>query len=156
MKTPSLSPQKFCIVTLLFLGAAVLSHTQTAAELERVLGLKTVSCEDAAWFILSATAALPPDSSPAEAYNFARENKWLPKKTRAEGAITFGGVSLLIMKSLSLKGGLMYTLFPGPRYSYRELSRLQILQGRSYSTAQISGETLLRILSRALDYENEL
>jgi hypothetical protein len=45
----------------------------------------------------------------------------------------------------------MYTLFPGPRYGYRELAYRKIIQGRAYSAMPVSGERLLRILSRALD-----
>jgi hypothetical protein len=59
------------------------------------------------------------------------------------------------MKALNIRGGFMYTLFPGSRYGYRELAYRKVIRGRSYSTMTVSGERLLRILSRALDYSGD-
>jgi outer membrane protein OmpA-like peptidoglycan-associated protein len=59
------------------------------------------------------------------------------------------------MKALNIKGGFMYTFFPGPRYAYRELEYRKIITGRAYSTMTVSGERLLRTLSRALDYTGD-
>jgi hypothetical protein len=59
------------------------------------------------------------------------------------------------MKAFNIKGGFMYSLFPGPRYAYRELAYRKIITGRSYSTTRVSGERLLRILNRALAYAGD-
>jgi hypothetical protein len=59
------------------------------------------------------------------------------------------------MKAFALKGGLMYTLFPGLRYAYRELAYRKIITGRAYSTMRVSGERLLRLLDRALVYSED-
>jgi hypothetical protein len=128
---------------------------QTAAELERILALPAVSYGDAAWLILSSAGALPPETSAGGAYGFASDNNWLPQKAAPEAPVTLGGLSLLITQSLNLKGGLMFSLFPNPRYSYRELVYRQVIQGRAYSTQKVSGERLLRILSRALEYSGD-
>jgi hypothetical protein len=162
---------------LLFLSAALLSvqsavaqsmaaqnaAVQTAVELERLLTLPAVSYGDAAWLVLNAAGtALPGAPLPAlaersasGAYRFAVDNNWLPKNAGEEEPVTLGGISLLIMKALTIKGGFMYTLFPGPRYAYRELTYRKIIPGRAYSTMTVSGERLLRILSRALDYSGD-
>jgi hypothetical protein len=49
----------------------------------------------------------------------------------------------------------MYSLFPGPRSSYREMVHRRLIQGRAYSTMKVSGERLLRIISRALEYSGD-
>jgi hypothetical protein len=46
----------------------------------------------------------------------------------------------------------MYSLFPGPRYAYRELLYLKIIQGRADGNFTVSGDRLLQILGRALQY----
>jgi outer membrane protein OmpA-like peptidoglycan-associated protein len=144
---------------LYILSAALLSgpcaDAQTAAELERVLALPSVSYGDAAWLVLSAAGTALPENSAGGAYRFAVDNKWLPKKAGEAESVTLGGLSLLIMKAFNIKGGFMYTLFPGPRYSCRELTYRKIIQGRAYSTLTVSGERLLRVLSRALDYTGD-
>jgi hypothetical protein len=89
------------------------------------------------------------------AYRTAEENQWLSKKAAAEKSVTLGELSFLIMKSFNMKGGLFYTLFPGPRYSYRELTRLNLIPGRAYSSLTVSGERLLQILGGVLSYIGE-
>jgi hypothetical protein len=152
---------RFCLAAGIFLLLfAILlpaprAAAQTAAELERVLALPVVSYGDAAWVVLNAAGTALEESSAKGAYRFAADNKWLSKKAAAETPVTLGGLSLLITKAFTIKGGFMYTLFPGPRYAYRELAYRKIIQGRAYSTMTVSGEGLLRILGRALDYSGD-
>ncbi|MDR1352414.1 MAG: hypothetical protein LBK05_03935 [Treponema sp.] len=140
-------------MAIIFAFSAALLPAQTAAELERILAVPEVNYGDAAWLVLNAAGAA--ESSPGGAYRFAADSKWLPKKAAAEAPATLGGVSLLIMKAFSIKGGLMYTLFPGPRYSYREMVHRALIQGRAYSALTVSGERLLRIINRALEYTGD-
>jgi outer membrane protein OmpA-like peptidoglycan-associated protein len=149
--------------TLLFFFCAALfaapgASAQTAAELERVLELPAVSYGDAARVVLGAAGAALPETAerPAEgAYQFAADRGWLPKKAAADAPATLGGISLLVMRIFNIKGGFMYALFPGPRYAYRELTHRKIITGRAWSTMTVSGERLLRILDRALDYAGD-
>jgi hypothetical protein len=58
------------------------------------------------------------------------------------------------MGAFSMKGGLFYALFPGPRYAYRELVHQRLIQERSDPALAVSGERLLRILGRVLDHQH--
>jgi hypothetical protein len=49
----------------------------------------------------------------------------------------------------------MYRLFRNPRYAYREMLYLGIIQGRSYSGMKVTGVDFLRIIDRVLDFSNE-
>jgi hypothetical protein len=147
------------VFVLCILSAALLSvgsaAAQTAAELERFLALPAVTYGDAAWLILNAAGTSLPESSAGGAYRFAADNGWLPQKAAAGTPLTLGGLSLLVIKAFDIRGGVMYTLFPGPRYAYRELVYRKIIGGRAYSGMPVSGERLLRIVSRALDYSGD-
>jgi hypothetical protein len=145
----------------LLLSAALLplqtAAAQTAEGLERILTLPVVGYGEAAWVILNAagTTENSGEFSESGAYCFAEDNGWLPKKAAPNTPATLGGVSFLIMKAFNMRGGLMYTLFPGPRYAYRELAYRKIITGRAYSTMRVSGERLLRLLDRALAYSGD-
>jgi hypothetical protein len=139
-------PVLVCAALLLSAAAA---RGQTAADMERLLDTDAVTCAQAAWFVLAAVQEEPP-RSPEAAFAMAMERGWLPKKSERDGGITLGGLSLLVMKALNLKGGLMYRLFPRGRYAYRELLSREFIQGRSYSTFTVSGERFLRILENVL------
>jgi hypothetical protein len=147
--------KKIFFAALLALSAALLS-AQTAAELERVLALPAVSYGDAAWLVLGAAGTAIPENSLNAAYRFAADNNWLPKKAAAGAPATLGAVSFLVMRVFNIKGGLLYTLFPGPRYAYRELVYRRLIQGRAYSSMPVSGERLSRMISRVLDYTGDI
>jgi hypothetical protein len=142
----------FVLSALIFLSLASLS-AQTAAELERVLALPALTCGDAARFVLGAAGLAAADDSPEAAYRFAADNNWLSKE--AADPINLEGLSFLIMGAFGMKGGLMYALFPGPRYAYRELVYRKIIAGRSFSTMPVSGQRFFQILGRALDYAGD-
>ncbi|MFP3043569.1 hypothetical protein LQZ19_17270 [Treponema primitia] len=147
---------KHYLLILFALTAALLSPSradaQTAGELERLLGAPIVSYQDAAWLVLSSVEAVPGGTTPGDAYQFALARNWLPGKATANSAVTLGGVSLLIMQAAGIKGGLMFTLTHGARYAYRDLVYRGLIQGRAYAAQKISGERLLQILDRVLEY----
>jgi hypothetical protein len=138
---------------LLFIASTQTAVAQTAAELERILALPAVSYGDAAWLVLG-TAGTPEDF-PGDAYRFAEDKGWLPKKAVVEETITLGSLSFLIMRAFNLKGGLMYALFPGPRYACREMQALGFLRGRVYPSNTVSGAEFLQILGEALSYAGD-
>jgi outer membrane protein OmpA-like peptidoglycan-associated protein len=61
-------------------------------------------------------------------------------------------LSVLIMKSFNIKGSFLYALFPGPRYSYRELQYRGFLPEGSDPAMRVSGPELLEIVERVLHY----
>jgi hypothetical protein len=59
------------------------------------------------------------------------------------------------MRSFDLKGGILYTLFPGPRYANREMVYLRLVQGRTDPQRFVDGGTFLQILGRTLTFTGE-
>jgi hypothetical protein len=70
----------------------------------------------------------------------------------ADRALRLKEAAFLVMGAFGIKGGFRYTLFPGPRYAYRELLYHKIIQGRSDEGFTLSGERLLGIIGRALAF----
>jgi hypothetical protein len=137
----------FCIIPA-FLPA------QTAERLDALLDSTGVTYAEAAMIVLPAAALAGEDVSPETAFAEARERGLLPKAAEPGGALRLGGLAFLIMRAFDMKGGLFYTLFPGPRYAYRELVHQRLIQGRNDPALTVSGERLLRILGRVLDYHD--
>jgi hypothetical protein len=147
------------LLVLFFLPART-AGAQTAAELDRIIALPVLNYADAAWLIFSAAGTIAPETSPPAAYRYAAgENpagkNFLPFAAEPDKPATLGGASLLIMGAFNFPGGLRYTLAPGPRSAFRELVYRKLIAGRAYSTLPVSGERLLRIISRVLDYAGE-
>jgi hypothetical protein len=79
----------------------------------------------------------------------------LPKKAAPQNKASLEGISLLVLQSFGIKGGLFYSLTKNPHYAYREMVYQDIIQGRSDPQMPVSGDLLLflvnRVLSRAED-----
>ncbi|GHV96243.1 hypothetical protein AGMMS50293_25630 [Spirochaetia bacterium] len=138
-----------CALLLFSAVFAPVAYSQTVpgSELEALLNTGKITCSQAAYFVLAAALENPPETREA-AFGMAREQGWL--SAGAESPVTLGRLSLLIMKAFDLGGGLLYRLFPGPRYAYREMIGRGFIEGRAYSTLTVSGERFLHILGNVL------
>ncbi|MDR3247453.1 MAG: hypothetical protein LBT39_01590 [Treponema sp.] len=134
---------------LLLLLLALPLHAQTAAEVQTLLESPVVSCGQGAFFVLDGEA------SSWIAFEQVRENGWLPANAVFGDPLTLGAASFLIMRALDMKGGIMYTVFPGPRTAFHDLVRLSIIQGRIDPAGKINGWEFLHILDRALNAAGE-
>ncbi|MDR2702203.1 MAG: hypothetical protein LBB72_07210 [Spirochaetaceae bacterium] len=133
---------------LCFCALGILS-AQTASEIEVLLGTSEVTYGQAASFVLRASEAVK-TSNVREAFNLAVERKWLPKNASPDSKARLDGISLLVMQSFGLKGGLLYSLFKNPHYSYRELAARGAFKGKSDPHNAVSGDQLLFITNRVL------
>ena len=134
---------------------------QTAAELEAVLGTPAVSCTQAARFVLASSGSAASTGGAASgpisegsAFEEVVARGWL-KEAAPDDAISLGKLSFLMMKAFSMKGGMMYKFFPGPRYAYRIMVSRNFIQGAADPAMTVNGERFLLILGKVLSAEGE-
>ena len=121
-------------------------------NVEDLLNVPALSYAQAARFVLEAAEASASKEAVAsgDAFRYAREQGWLPKKAAPDAPARLDGVSLLIMRAFDFKGGLFYTAAGNAHYAYRELVHKGIIQGRTDPAMPVSGSLLLFMVSRAL------
>jgi len=120
-----------------------------ALELEAVINADVINYAQAAYFVL-ASSEDNSEITAQTAFRFALDKGWLPKKAAADDPAKLGALSFLLMKSFNMRGGFLYAVFPGPRYAYREMVGLNIIQGTADPSMTISGERFLLILGNVL------
>jgi hypothetical protein len=130
-------------------------HGQTAADMDELLDSREITWALACRFVLPAAGALDENAGTGAAFAVAREKGWLPKGAAADSPVNLGQLSFLIVQSFSLKKSFLYSLFPGPRYAYRQLDYLGLIPGLRDPGLKVSGEGLLHILGRVLNYRGE-
>ena len=144
--------KKYHICALLFLLSIfpLYLSAQTADRIEALLDTSAVSYGQATELILEAAgfAAMPAH----EAFSFAEQQGWLPRNVSADAPVRLDSVSFLIMRAFDMRGGIFFTLFPGPHYAYRELVNRGILLGRIGPRMTVSGELLLFTVGRILSH----
>lgn len=136
---------------LLFLLPVYLS-AQTAAELEAMLQTQAVTNAQAAKFVL-ASAEAEANISAENAFQQALSNGWLKKDAKSDSEITLSRLSFLMMKAFNIKGGMMYSIAPGPRYAYKSMVSRNYIQGASDPGMNVDGERLLLILGKVISAE---
>jgi len=147
---------KFCIVFVLFyiLCTDVFAQS-TAIEIETLLATDAVTYAQASRFVLEASNTLVTFDQ-NEALRYALGRNWLPEKASSNQSARLDDISLLILNSFGIKGGLFYSITKNSHYAYRELVYRNYIQGRTYPSMDVSGELLLFIVGRILnDRERE-
>lgn len=138
-------------ILLFVFCAGNLSAQSTAEEIETLMSTGAVTYAAAARFLLQASDTSIPDNN--EAFNYATQQKWLPKKAVGDKTARLDAICLLLMRSFNIKGGLFYSITKSPHYAYRELVHKRIIQGRTDPAMQVSGEQLLFITGRVLSQQ---
>jgi hypothetical protein len=137
----------------LFLGDFL--HGQTAAEMDALFDSPAITWAQACRFVLPAARALEARAGSAAAFAQALERGWLPEGAAADRPASLGGLSFLISNAFSIQDSVLYALFPGPRYAYRQLDYLGLIPGLRDPAMKVSGERLVQILGRVLDYRGD-
>lgn len=132
---------------VLLLTAATLSG-QSAEYLDSLLARSQISAADGAYLMVLGSGALESSATPGEALEYAYDVAPRFSRHDADDIISIADLSYLGVELLDVPTGLMYRLFPGPRYAYRESVYRNLVQGRSAPGEPVSGERALRVSQR--------
>jgi hypothetical protein len=147
--------KKSILVLAVLLLAAGGSFAQSNDLLDTLLEEQTTSLGQAAYLVLAASGRIADTSTPDQAAAALTEQGWtVPERTASE-SLTLGEYSYLLMQAFEMKGGLMYRIFPGPRYAGRELAYLELIKGNTSPYRTFSGEEAIGILGRLLEWKEE-
>ena len=139
------------VSVLMALAIGVPCLAQSNAQVDELLSEQQARVDSVAYMVLVAGGQLAEDAAPGDAYAMLQDKKWIPAGLDASVPIRIDGYCALVMKALGLKGGLMYRLFPGPRYAYRELIAKGIVNSSGGPARALPGDEAMQILRQALD-----
>jgi hypothetical protein len=150
--------RSFCLAVLglSFLVARVAAQDAGVDEnavIDSILGQKAISWENAAWLIGRATQLLDDSATPADAVAKAVSAGWGPGSRSPEATLDLKSYSYTLIKALALPHGVMFWIFPGPRYALRELAFRKIVPVTLPPDRQVSGEEAMRYLQAAQDWK---
>ena len=141
----------FCAIVLL-MGSVTLA-AQSNLVLDELLEEDQASFGNAVYITLTASGLAPDEISPEEAVEVLEQQNWGVTLKRVDEPITLGEISFLFMRAFEMKGGIMYRLFPGPRYASRELAYWGFIVDDSSASRIPSGEEALGILGNVLEWK---
>jgi len=136
----------------LLLGMTCIIWGQSNNYLDTILSSKTCTYGQAAYLVASANSLVSVDLDEKASVAFLAAKGYGLKKA-ATDQINYGELSYLVMKGFSIPSGLMFTLFPGPRYALREMLAHKLLPGSPALDAKPRGEDVVRIISSASEWK---
>jgi len=143
------------LLAVVLLAAAGSVWAQSNELLDALFEEPATSLGQAAYLVLTASGRIPDDSTPADAAESLAGQGWTVPQRSAEEPLTLGEYSYLLMQAFELEGGVMYRIFPGPRYAGRELAYLELIKGDTSPYRTFSGEEAIAILGRLLEWKEE-
>jgi hypothetical protein len=147
--------RRFFLPVVLALAGAASLCAQSNQTIDRLLEEKPATFGDAAYVILSAVGLVAENATGEEATAAVAQKKLLPMIPSPTQPVTLGQVCFLIMQTQKMKGGLLYSLFPGPHYATRELASQGLLKGYTHPNRVVSGEEVMWILGAVLDLKEK-
>jgi len=139
------------ILCLLCLNPALLYAQSAAVEMQSLLASGAVTYAQASRFVLEASD-MAFFAENEDAFRFAVERNMLPRRSAAGSEARLDSISLLLMRSFEIRGGVLYTLTGARRFAYREMEHRGVLHGRISPRQNVSGEELLYLTGRMLAY----
>lgn len=143
------------IILLIGLAVSFSAAAQSNEVIDQVLDQNELVYKNGAYFVLTASGMVPETTEPEEAFSALLEKKseWKLKNPRPEQKMRLGDFSHILMRALDIPGGLLYRIFPGPRYAAKELSYLGIIKKSADPFRDITGSEALQILGDTLEWK---
>lgn len=124
---------------------------QSAVFFDEILKTKQITFSQAAYLVFIGNGEYQDTVQHEIVFAEALKRKWIDQAAKPERPITAEQFAYLVMRAFGIKGGLMYTLFPCPRYSFRELVYIGLIPRTMDPQAFVEGSLALRIVRIAAE-----
>ncbi len=141
--------KKFFPALALLMAAAAVS-AQSAQKISQIVESPELSYGQAAYIALSYSDAETMDESAddTQAFEAAFQRKWIKNGAVVQAAIRLDELSALYLSAVGIKGGVLCGLIKNsPRYSFRELKALGLLDQYADPAMKIDGQNALNLFN---------
>jgi hypothetical protein len=143
--------RKPAVCAALFLLAILPLFSQSNELLDKLLDQPQAHFGDVVYMTMVAAKLLPETATPQNALDVLQRQNWKIPALPLDAPVQLGTYSYLLMKAFKLKGGILYQLFPGPRYACRELGYMRIVATDVITNRSVSGEEAVRMLGKVME-----
>ena len=140
----------------LFLFIGVFAFAQSNTTVDVLLEQEQAIFGESAYLVLASAGIISEDASAEDALRALNEAGWLKNPVVSGEPVKLGVYSFMMMKAYGIKGGLLYRIFPGPRYAARELGSRGLLGEHVSPYRIITGEEAVRFLGNFLEWKEAL
>lgn len=145
--------KRLFLLIIVFICLPLFLHSQSNMIIDELLDKGNADWGQTTYMVLTAAELLDENIDTTGAIEALKKQKWEVDVKEPAEPITLGEYSFLLMKAFNIPGGLMYKIVPGPRYAARELGYLNFIDNDKSPNRTLSGEEVLRILGRVLEWK---
>ena len=148
--------KKIIIVCFLVaISSIVPVFCQSNLLIDVMLREKQATFGKAVYLILTSGAIISEKTPIVGALKALEEKRWGFSGKKDSDSLTIGELSLLLMKSFDLPGGIMYSLLGGPRYAYREMKYLDLIKDTKGAGGFVSGMTVVQTIGKVIEWKEK-
>lgn len=137
------------VLIILVLASPIYLFAQSNERIDELLLQEPARYDSTAYLVLAAGGFIAETDTPDAAFLKAKEMGLAGIDLSPDSPVRIDELSFMLMKSLSIKGGVMYGFFPGRRYAYRELAFLKKINESGGPARAVNGEEVIRTLGYA-------
>ena len=143
----------FFLICAFFFAGAIFASAQSNEVLDIMIEQEDALYAETLYLVFTASGFLDDEASPEQALSIPLERGWVKAEQPADRPIRLGELSHIIMKAFDLPGGLLYRIFPGPRYAARELAFYGVIREHRSCNRRVSGTEAIRIIRNAVEWK---
>jgi len=139
----------FLVIPVIFLGA------QSNEVLDTFLDRPEADLATSVWLVLLAGEQIPPDADIVDAMDHFKETPTADKiaDLAANRPIEYAEFAYIAMEVMDLPAGMMYAIFPSPRYAAREFQYRGWMPGRPKPGAPLTPWEVTTSLSEVITWK---
>ncbi len=122
---------------------------QSNDRIDELLLQEPARYDSTAYLVLAAGGFIAETDTPEAAFLKAQEMGLAKPELTPDSPVRADELTFMLMKSLSLKGGIMYGFFPGRRYAYREFAFYKKINESGGPGRPVNGDEVVRTLGYA-------
>lgn len=145
------------ILTLLFSSAAFCfcASAQSSQKLTELIAAKNATYGQVAYLCQVYSGLIDENADYEQAFEQFKESNKIKNGASVNTPITLSELSFICTKLGNIKGGLFYTIFPSPRYAFRELKAKGILPQNADPDEKPSGRDVVAVFNGYIPSEQE-
>ena len=140
------------IICLLTAAGSFAVFGQSNQLMDDLLTAEKAQWGTSVYLVLMSAGMISEDATLEESLRTVEEKGWGFSDVPGDAPVNLGAFSYLVMKVYGMEGGIMFTLFPGPRYAAREFSYRGFISGNQSPYRILDGFEVVNCLTRALQW----
>ncbi len=149
--------KKISFLVLIFIFFCSVLTAQSAEKVTMMIESQTVTISDIAYFAATYFGISEDEAESENALEALEEYVQFPKIDDKNASLTYEDFAYFCTQVWNIEGGIMLRLTKSPRYSFRELQSMGIIENGIQQKTLISGVEALTLMTKCIDFsvENE-